>query len=79
MIKECPVILNNEAVTVVRFDNIDIQFASIGKNAKTIFVKSENGKYAMVNNAEEQDKAKNINKTKTRKKTIRKKDDEVEN
>ena len=52
MIKECPVILNNDAVTVVRFDGIDIQFPCIGKNIKTLNVKFENGKYTIVNNNE---------------------------
>ena len=33
MTKQCPVILNNKAVTVVKFDNIEIQFPSIHKDA----------------------------------------------
>lgn len=53
MIKECPVILNNTAVTVVKFDNIEIQFPSIHKNAEKVFVKYDNGKYAIVENFEE--------------------------
>ena len=48
MVKECLVTLNNEAVTVVKFDNIDIQFPSIHKNEKTVFVKFEDGKYSIV-------------------------------
>lgn len=48
MVKECLVILNNEAVTVVRYDDIDIQFPSIYKDVKTVFVKYENGKYSIV-------------------------------
>jgi len=52
MTKECPVILNNKAVTVVRFDNIEIQFPSINKDAKTVFVKHEDGKYTIVENIE---------------------------
>ncbi len=48
MVKECLVILNNEAVTVVRFDGKDIQFPSIHKDTKTVFVKYENGKYSIV-------------------------------
>ena len=56
MIKECPVIENNDAVTVVRFDGNDIQFPSVGQEgAKTLNVKFENGKYSIVDHAEETD------------------------
>lgn len=48
MVKECLVILNNEAVTVVRYDDIDIQLPSIHKDAKTVFVNYENGRYSIV-------------------------------
>ena len=48
MVKECTVILNNEAVTVVKFDDIEIQFPSIRKNDKTVFVKYEDGNYSIV-------------------------------
>lgn len=48
MVKECLVKLNNDAVTVVKFDDIDIQFPSIRKNAKTVFVNYEDGKYSIV-------------------------------
>lgn len=54
MTKQCPVILNNKAVTVVKFDNIEIQFPSIHKDAKTVFVKFEDGKYTIVENIEEE-------------------------
>lgn len=52
MIKECPVILNNSAVTVVQYDNVKIQFPSIQKKVKTVFVKYENGKYEIVEKTE---------------------------
>jgi len=48
MIKECPVIINNEAVSVVNFDGIDIQFPSLGKNVKKVNVKFEDGNYSIV-------------------------------
>lgn len=48
MIKECPVIMNNEAVSVVSFDGIDIQFPCLGKNIKKVNVKFEDGKYSIV-------------------------------
>lgn len=52
MVKECRVILNNDAVTVVRFDNIDIQFPSIKKDAKTVLVSYENNEYLLVDKSE---------------------------
>ena len=55
MIKECKVILNNDAITVVRFDDTDVQFSSIAKDAKTVNVKYDNGKYSIVDHAEETD------------------------
>lgn len=48
MVKECLVKLNNDAVTVVRFGDTDIQFPSIHKDAKTVFVSYEDGKYSIV-------------------------------
>ena len=48
MVKECLVKLNNDVVTVVAFGDIDIQFPSIRKNAKTVFVNYEDGKYSIV-------------------------------
>lgn len=54
MTKQCPVILNNKAVTVVKFDNIEIQFPSIHKDAETVFVKFEDDKYTIVENIEDE-------------------------
>lgn len=48
MIKECQVILNNDAVSVVKFDNTEIQFPPVGKNTKSVKVKCENGRYSIV-------------------------------
>lgn len=48
MIKDCRIVLNNEAVTVVRFDDIDIQFPSIHKDAKSVRVLYQGGKYSIV-------------------------------
>lgn len=53
MILECPVIINNNAVTVVKYGNIDIQFPSVRKDVKTLMVKCDNGKYSLVNHVEE--------------------------
>ena len=45
MIKECKVLLNNSAVTVVRFGDRDVQLPPIGRKANTVFVRFENGRY----------------------------------
>ena len=52
MIKECPVIFSNEYVTVVRFDNTNVQLPSIQNNAKTVIVKKHAGKYTIVDISE---------------------------
>lgn len=51
MIKECPVILNNDSVSVVKFGDTEIQFPAIRKEAKTVKVEYEDGKYSIVTEA----------------------------
>lgn len=53
MTKECKVILNNSAVTVVKFGEIEVQLPPIQRDAKKIFVKFENDRYAVVNKLDE--------------------------
>lgn len=48
MIKECKVLLNNSAVTVVRFCDRDVQLPPIGRKANTVFIRFENGRYEIV-------------------------------
>lgn len=75
MTKECLVVLNNEVVTVVRFDDKDVQFPSIRKNTRTVFVNYEDGKYSIVDGC---NAAKKTSKTKERtkfKKTTVKQED----
>ena len=48
MIKECQVILNNESVSVVKFGDIEVQLPPIGKDAKTVKVECEDGRYSIV-------------------------------
>lgn len=48
MIKDCIVKLNNDAVTVVAFGDVDIQFPSIHRDAKRVYVSFANGKYNIV-------------------------------
>lgn len=89
MIKECPVIINNEAVSVVNFDGIDIQFPSLGKNVKKVNVKFEDGNYSIVKDeikvskpvekeAETVKEEKPIEVEKKQKKTTRKKRETVD-
>lgn len=55
MVKECRVIRNNDAYTLVRFDNIEIQFPPIGKDVEKVFVKHENDKYIIVDENDKKD------------------------
>ena len=48
MVKDCKVLLNNDAVTVVRFDGKDIQLPPIGRKANSVSVKYENGRYEVM-------------------------------
>lgn len=54
MTKLCTVILNNEAVTVVKFDNIEVQLPSIHKDVKSVYVKYDNNRYTVVENIEDE-------------------------
>lgn len=69
MVKECLVILNNEAVTVVKFGDIDIQFPSIHKDVKTVFVNFQDGEYSIVDKIHKSKSADKRNKKSTNKKT----------
>lgn len=69
MVKECLVMLNNEAVTVARYGNTDIQFPSIHRDAKTVFVNCEDGKYSIV---DKNYKSKSAEKSNRRKSTEKK-------
>ena len=80
MVKQCNVILNNEAVTVVRFGDVSVQLPAIGVDAKSIWVAYENGKYYRVDEmcAQTEVKAETLvqpkkratKKTTTKKKTL---------
>lgn len=56
MIKECPVIINNDCVTVAVYNDIKIQFPSIHRDAKTVFVSYESDRYKIVDNPAEEPK-----------------------
>lgn len=53
MTKECTVLLNNSAVTVVKFGEVEVQLPSIQRDAKKVFVKFENDRYAVVDRLDE--------------------------
>ena len=48
MIKECPIIKNNEYVAVVKYGDIFIQFPSIDTKEKTVFVFFDGNHYKIV-------------------------------
>lgn len=48
MIKKCRVILNNDAVTVFDFDGTEVQIPAICREAYTVNVKFDDGKYTVV-------------------------------
>ena len=66
MTKECTVLLNNSAVTVVKFGEVEVQLPSIQRDAKKVFVKFENDRYAVVDKLDEPE----IQTKKKSKKTI---------
>ena len=69
MIRECIVKLNNEVVTVAKYGDIDVQLPAIHRNAKTIFVNYENGRYSVVDKDYKPKSATVSEKKSTKKKT----------
>ena len=47
MLKECKVLLNNEYVTVIQYDDFKVQIPAIGRKASTVKVKDD-GSYIVV-------------------------------
>lgn len=68
MVKECIVKLNNEVVTVVAYGDVNVQLPAIHREAKTIFVDCENGKYTVVDK-DYKPKGAAVEKKSTKKKT----------
>lgn len=76
MVKECLVVLNNDVVTVARYGNIDVQFPSIHKDVKKVFVSCDDGKYSIVDgNVNSQSAPKTTKKRSATKKTTVKQED----
>lgn len=75
MIKECTVTINNEIVTVVDYEGISVQFPTIKKDVKTVYVKNTNGKYKIVDKDEYENSLRETEKTEVvvEKKTAKKK------
>ena len=48
MIKKCKVLINNEAVTVFRYDGVEVQIPSIKRKANYINVIKKDGNYIVV-------------------------------
>lgn len=48
MIQEVEVVLNNDVVTVVKYGDIFVQFPSIHRQAKTIYVQYKWGQYSII-------------------------------
>lgn len=48
MIKECKVILRNDIYTVADYDGVQVQFPSIDKVDKFIYIELKNSKYSVV-------------------------------
>lgn len=69
MVKECLVKLNNDVVTVVRYGNVDVQLPSIHREATTVFVACEEGKYFVVDKNYKPKSASVKGKKRTNKKT----------
>ena len=65
--KECPVILNNDAVTVIQYGDKKVQIPSIKKNAKTVMVEYKGGHYCVV---EKQKKTAQKKKTAKKEETV---------
>lgn len=48
MIKNCRVLINNDAVTVFEYDGVEVQIPSINREARFVKVKFANGEYTVV-------------------------------
>lgn len=52
MITKCKVLMNNEVITVADVDGIHVQFPSIHRDAKYVFVFHEGGDFHIVDDGE---------------------------
>lgn len=77
MIKNCNVLINNEAVTVIDYDGIQVQIPSIHKEAKSVKIVAKNGTYTVVDDNYIEPEVESVQETatqsKSKKKTVTKK------
>ena len=46
--RKCPIVVNNGAVIVVKFDHIDVQLPYLHTTSDYLYVSYENGKYSVI-------------------------------
>lgn len=64
MIKNCRVLINNEAVTVINYDGVEVQLPSIKREADFVKVIKKNGNYIVVDDNYKEDTIQSIEKPK---------------
>ena len=69
MVKTCSVILNNDAVTVINYDGIEVQIPSIRRNVKSVKVLYKDNKYIVVDDDYKEEKPEKKEKAKKKKTT----------
>ena len=69
MVKTCSVILNNDAVTVINYDGIEVQIPSIRRNVKSVNVLYKDNKYIVVDDDYKEEKPEKKEKAKKKKTT----------
>lgn len=52
MVKLCPVIMANEYVTVVKYNDVIVQLPFIGSSKKFVSVNYKNGKYSVADDSD---------------------------
>ena len=55
MVQKCPVLLNNDAVTVISFNGTEVQLPSIKQALSSVNVLYKNGKYSIVSDDYKED------------------------
>lgn len=55
MVKECPILMLNSELMVVKFGDIDVQLPSIKRKAKTVKVECKDGRYTVVSDDVKED------------------------
>lgn len=60
MTRQCPVILNNSVVTVVKYGDKEIQFSALKRDVDTVYVEYKNGKYKVIDKPEEELRRNNL-------------------